>query len=256
MQLVDSHCHPQFDNFPDKSAVLEAAKAAGVTKIVAVGTTLDDSERAAEFAGKYDWVVASAGVHPHEAAAFNADKTSLIRLSNILNKSSIVAVGEVGLDYYKNYSSRQEQLKALRAQIEATLELNLPYIFHIREAWPDFWELVDNYDGISGVIHSFTAHPPELEAALERNFYIGLNGIMTFTKDERQLDAAKLVPLEKLVLETDAPFLTPAPYRGQLCEPKHVAITAEFLAGLRGETLENLAQATSDNAINLFGLKP
>ena len=142
----------------------------------------------------------------------------------------------------------------LRFQIELALQHNLPMIFHVRDAFDDFWPIFDSYRGIRGVIHNFSADEKELAQIVERGLYVGLNGIMTFTKNEDQLRAAKSVPLSQLLLETDAPFLTPAPLRGTICEPKHVSVTAEFLANLRGETLEDLAEVTTVNATNLFGL--
>ena len=116
----------------------------------------------------------------------------------------------------------------------------------------DFWKIIDSYDGIKGVVHSFSSDEGQLEEILKRSLYVGLNGIMTFTKDEKQLNAAKKVPLDKLLLETDAPFLTTKPFRGNRCEPKHVVLTAEFLASLRGESTERLADVTTNNANNLF----
>src|ERR1044071_3598010 len=125
-------------------------------------------------------------------------------------------------------------------------------IFHVRDAFDDFWSVFDNYRGIRGVIHSFTATETELGQVIERGLYVGLNGIMTFTKNEAQLTAAKAVPLDRLVLETDAPFLAPVPFRGKVCEPAHIRVTAEFLAELRGESLDDLAFATSRNAQDLL----
>jgi TatD DNase family protein len=169
-----------------------------------------------------------------------------------------VAVGEIGLDYFHEYTPREKQLKALRDQIEIGLTTDLPFVFHVREAFSDFWKVLDSYlsagQQIRGVVHSFSAHEKELEQALDRGFYIGLNGIMTFTKDPLQLEAAKKVPLDRILLETDAPFLAPKPFRGKRCEPKHVKITAEFLAGLRNETLDKFAAATTKNAEELFGI--
>jgi TatD DNase family protein len=256
MELIDSHCHPYFPKLIDQlDQVLDRAEQAGVKRIIAVGTTLADSQQASELAGKYDNIWASAGVHPHDAAAFLADKAGIDNLKTILNKSRIVAVGEIGLDYYKNYSARDDQVNALRTQIEATLELNLPYIFHVRDGWEDFWTVFDSYPGLRGVVHSFTADESELNNVLSRDLFVSLNGIMTFSKDESQLESAKNVPLDRLLLETDAPFLTPAPYRGEVCEPRHVAVVAEFLAKLRGEDLTALASATTENAVKLFGLR-
>jgi len=256
MQFVDTHCHPHFDVFlSSPERVIDDANEAGVTRLVAVGTTLDDSTRAIEFAAAHEHVWASAGVHPHDAADFLAGASSKDELKELLNESSIIAVGEIGLDYYKLHSPSEQQLSLLRLQLEIGKSLDLPFIFHVRDAWEDFWPVIDEYAGIRGVIHSFSSDEEQLDNALSRGLFIGLNGIMTFTKDETQLSAAKKVPLEKLLLETDAPFLAPKPYRGTTCEPKHIRTIAEFLAQLRGESLEDLASSTTANAMNLFKLE-
>jgi TatD DNase family protein len=255
MDLVDTHCHPHFDSFlPDPTRILAAATAACVGRVVAVGTTVEDSQRAINFAAGQDNVWATAGVHPHEAAKFIADKDQQIALAQILNKSSICAVGEIGLDYYKNYSPKEDQIAALRRQIELGLPTGRPFVFHVRDAWQDFWTVLDSYPNIKGIIHSFSTSVKHLEEAIKRDLYIGLNGIMTFTKDDAQLEAARQVPLSHLVLETDAPFLAPAPFRGQTCEPKHIKTIAEFLANLRGEKLADLAAATTANAEKVLKL--
>lgn len=167
----------------------------------------------------------------------------------------IVAIGECGLDYFYQNSPKEAQEKALRFQIELALEHDLPMIFHVREAFDDFWPIFDSYKNIRGVLHSFTDSQANMQKALERNLYIGLNGIMTFTKNQWQLDVAKSVPLQNLLLETDAPFLTPRPFRGSVNVPAYTRVVAEFLATLRGESLERLARATTRNAHNLFKTK-
>ena len=255
MQLVDSHCHIHFDDFGfNGQEVITRASEANVTKIVCVGCSLDDSQKAVDFANNYPNVWASVGAHPHDGADFLSIPDATDRLLKLASNSKVIAIGEIGLDYYRSSVAVDNQEKTLRTQIEATLELGKPYIFHVREAWDNFWQVIDSYRGIQGVIHSFSADTNRLNQALERGFYIGLNGIMTFTKDDLQLQAAKKVPLDKLILETDAPFLTPAPYRGKPCEPKHVRVTAEFLAKLRGENLEELAESTTANVERLFGI--
>ncbi|MBI2591942.1 TatD family hydrolase [Candidatus Saccharibacteria bacterium] len=256
--LVDTHCHLHFSNYSNVSQVIAEASKCGVTKLICVGTTLADSRQAAKLAAKYKTVWASAGVHPHEADRFVADKHGPSQLKRLLGYTRVVAVGEIGLDLYKNYSAKDAQERSLRLQIESSAQADLPYIFHVREAWDDFWRIFDSYESAGwrprGVVHSFSAHPKQLEESLSRGLYIGLNGIMTFTQDSWQLAAAKLVPIDRLLLETDAPFLTPSPFRGELCEPKHIVNIAEFLAQLRGESVERLASYTTKNAAQLFGL--
>jgi TatD DNase family protein len=158
------------------------------------------------------------------------------------------------LDYFYNHSPKDAQTEILKFQIELALKHDLPMIFHIRDAFKEFWPVFDSYRGVRGVVHSFSATEKELQQIIERGLYAGLNGIMTFTKNQAQLAAAKAVPLSNLLLETDAPFLTPAPFRGTICEPKHVRVTAEFLSGLRGESLGQIFAATTNNAQTLFGL--
>lgn len=253
MELVDTHCHLQFDSYKNnEDRILARASADGVKKIICVGTTLNDSDLALQLAQSKKTVWAAVGVHPHDASGIVGDPKAIKKLSNLARNSKVVAVGETGLDYYRQHSGKDEQKELLKAHIEVAQELNMPLIFHVRDAWEDFWPIFDSYKNIRGVVHSFSAHQAELDEILKRDLYVGLNGIMTFTKDEMQLAAAKNLPLDKLMLETDAPFLTPAPFRGELCEPKHARTVADFLARLRNERLEELASATTANANNLF----
>jgi TatD DNase family protein len=255
MEFVDTHCHLQFDKFEaNRQEIYNSAAAAGVKQIICVGTSLEDSHKAWHYAHDQDGVWASAGVHPHEAAQFLQDPDNKAKLTNLLKMSKVVAAGEIGLDYYKSTTPKDIQEKAFRLQLEIGLEAKLPFSFHVRDAWSDFWRIIDDYPGVQGVVHSFSSGRKQLDAALGRNLYIGLNGIMTFTKDEAQLEAARRIPQDRLLLETDAPFLTPAPFRNELCEPKHTVTTAEFLAKLRDQPLEELAAATTQNAVKLFGL--
>ena len=261
MEFVDTHCHPYFDELlTDLNGVLQRAHKAGVNKMICVGVSLEDSRQAIKFAAGHNNVWASAGVHPHGAKGFNSQTEDELR--ELLNPSTslgaggskIVATGEIGLDYYRLNSPKEEQLSALRAQIEIAIQARLPIIFHVRDAWADFWQVFDDYQGLRGVIHSFTGGAKQLEQTLSRGLYVALNGIITFTRDQALLDAAKKMPLDKLVLETDAPFLTPATDKGQVCEPRHVRMVAEFLAELRVENLKEIASITTTNAEDLFGL--
>jgi len=166
----------------------------------------------------------------------------------------LVAIGECGLDYYYNHSPKEKQRQLFEFQLHLAQKYDLPVIFHVREAFDDFFAILEHFEGIRGVVHSFTSNQAVLDKILQKGLYIGLNGIMTFTTDQAQLAAAKVVPIEKLLLETDAPFLTPRPFRGTICQPKHVRNVAEFLSELRNESLETLSQATTQNAKRLFNV--
>lgn len=255
MQLTDTHCHIHSEDYGlDADEVIRAAAKTGVARLLCVGTDLADSKRAVEFVQNRQNCWATIGLHPHEAAKYATDEKAKKAFAALAKRPKVVAVGEAGLDYYYNHSPKADQQKILRFQLELALEHDLPLIFHIREAFDDFWPIFDEYQGIRGVAHSFSAGTRDLEEILKRDLYVGLNGIMTFTKDKQQLEAAKSVPLQKLLLETDAPYLTPVPYRGTICKPEHVRVTAEFLADLRNERFEDLADATTRNAAQLFRL--
>lgn len=163
-------------------------------------------------------------------------------------------MGEIGLDYFYEHSDKAAQIKVLRAQIELALAHNLPIIFHVRDAFDDFWPIFDSYTGVRGVLHSYTDSYANFQEAIKRDLYIGVNGIMTFTKVAEQLQVAKEVPLQKLLLETDAPYLTPKPLRGTVNEPAHVSLVTVFLADLRKESATDIADATTTNARHLFSL--
>ena len=255
MQFVDTHCHIQFADYPlDPDEVRQAAAADGVTRLLCVGCTLTDSQAAVAYAGHHNRVWASIGLHPHEAKEYVDDHHALQQFRDLAGKPKVVAIGETGLDYYYNHSPKEAQQQLLRFQLGLAVEHNLPLIFHIRDAFDDFWPIFDEYKDLRGVVHSFTAGQKELGQILQRGLYVGLNGIITFSKKPDQIEAAKSVPLDRLLLETDAPFLTPVPYRGTICEPKHVRVTAEFLSDLRRESLDQLAAATTQNAKELFNI--
>lgn len=255
VQLVDTHCHIHFSDYElPEDEVIAAANQVGVTRLMAVGCTLEDSKLAIKLAAQYEHIWATIGLHPHEGKEYVHDDKALQEFHDLASKPKVVAVGETGLDFYYNHSSKEDQIKLLRFQLTVAQEHDLPVIFHVRGAFNEFWPIYDEFKP-RGVIHCFSAGMKELEQILSRDLFVGLNGIMTFTKNAEQLVAAKAVPLDKMVLETDAPFLTPTPYRGTICEPKHAAVTAEFLSNLRGESLEELARITTNNAIGLFNLR-
>jgi TatD DNase family protein len=252
--LIDTHCHIHEASYPlDSLDVLKRAHQAGVEKLICVGTNEQSSREALDFANRHEGVFASIGVHPHDTKDGWTEVERIIRSGKSAD-DKLVAVGEIGLDYFYTHSPRHLQIEAFQAQIELALKYNLPVIFHVREAFDDFWPLFDNFTGIRGELHSFTDTQKNLEAGLQRGLYVGVNGISTFTKDETQKATFNTIPLERLLLETDAPFLTPTPLRGKVNEPAFVKNVAEYHARVRGLSFEEITTATSANANALFAL--
>lgn len=247
--LIDTHCHIHETYELPIDEVLERAAEADVGEYLCVGTSEKSSQLAIDFADTHPAAYAVIGVHPHDT------KDGYRAIANLAGTSSkIVAVGEIGLDYFYTHSPREVQMEALEAQIQIALNHSLPIIFHVREAFDDFWPIFDKYPHIRGVLHSFTDSSVNLQMALERGLYIGVNGISTFTKDEAQKATFDSIPLGRLLLETDAPFLTPAPLRGKVNEPAYVKLVAEYHANRRGLPLKVIADATTANARALFSL--
>jgi TatD DNase family protein len=210
-----------------------------------------------KFASEHDSVFVTLGVHPHEAEKTLAGSDPAKELDAILAGSDpakkIVGIGEIGLDYFYNHSPRETQIKMLNQQIELALKHDLPIAFHVREAFGDFWPILDNFgDKIRGVVHSFTDNVANMEKALARGLFVGVNGIATFNKEPSLLTVYRELPLSRMLLETDAPFLAPVPFRGQPNQPAYIPKIVEFLAELRGETYNEIAGATTRNAEKLF----
>lgn len=245
--FVDTHCHIHESSYPlNVDDVLLRAREANVAQMICVGTSEQSSREAIEFIAHHENIFASVGVHPHET------KNGWGKISDLA--STAIAVGEIGLDYFYTHSPRDVQIAALEGQINLALRHNLPIIFHVREAFEDFWPVFDNFHGIRGELHSFTDTTINMEKGLERGLYVGVNGISTFTKDQRQKEMFTSIPLNRLLLETDAPFLTPAPLRGKVNEPAFVRSIAEFQAISRGLSLDEIAKTTTTNATALFAL--
>ena len=246
--LIDTHCHIHEADYPLPLAdVLKRADEADVGKMILVGTSEQSSEEAIKLAATYEQLFATVGVHPHDT------KDGYGKIAE-LAKKDVVAVGEVGLDYFYNHSPREVQIEALESQIQTALDNDLPIIFHVRDAFKDFWPLLDNFHGIRGELHSFTDTQANLEEGFTRGLYVGVNGISTFTKDAAQQQMYASIPLEKMLLETDAPFLTPYPHRGKVNEPAFVSEVAWFHATVRGIDPSDVAKATTKNASTLFNL--
>ena len=263
MELIDTHCHLNFASYDDdREAVIERAQAAGVTRIIIPATDLTTGQEAIDLAQRYPAVFASAGVHPNSTADFS--DSHLPRIEAQARLPRVVAVGEIGLDYYWDKSPKDAQQRAFEAQLELAARLEMPVIIHNREASEDvmttleLWatDLPPSLNGWAGVLHSFSASPAIAERALAAGFYIGFTGPVTFKNADELRSVAAMVPLERMLVETDGPFLTPAPHRGQRNEPAYVPFIAERLAAVRSISVEELARATTENAVRLFRLPP
>jgi TatD DNase family protein len=273
LELIDTHCHIQSIGLAkgerttrelwQKVAprtiddVVADARAAGVRQLICVGCDLEDSRLAIECVKSRENLYATIGIHPHEANAYVGQTGRLQQFAALAGRPKVVAVGECGLDYYYEHSSRAHQTELLRYQIELAIQHELPMVFHVRDAFDDFWPIFESYGGgskIRGVLHSFTDSLENLERALSHNLFVGVNGIATFAKDQQKDVIYRTIPQQSLLLETDAPFLTPVPHRGTINEPKHILQIAKYLQTLRGESIEQLAQQTTRNAQQLFGL--
>lgn len=261
--MIDTHCHIHSHDYQlDADEVIAKARAAGVERLICVGTSLEDSQQAVDFVSNRDQTWATIGLHPHEAADWSAAVTAM----NVLIKQpKIVAVGECGLDYWYQNAPRVDQEVAFRAQLELGLAHNLPFVFHVRgskddpfDAFEDFFRIVSEVESaaqkIRGVVHSFTAGQQALEGVLSKSLLIGVNGIATFSKDQDFMAVLQSVPLDALLLETDAPYLTPVPKRGNVNAPEFMGYTAQKVAELRGVERAEIVQATTANAEQLFGI--
>ncbi len=256
--LVDSHCHlddPQFD--PDREAVIERARAAGVDRILAIGTGKGppDLEAGIRLAAGHDFIHATVGVHPHDAS--KATPETFQTLWRLLGDPKVVGVGEIGLDYHYDFSPRETQREVFTAQLKMACGVGKPVIIHTREAWDDTIGLLTEHwnPTLHGIMHCFSGGPEEAEAVVAMGFHVSFAGVVTFPKAHRVQAAARVVRRESLLVETDAPYLAPVPHRGRRNEPAYVTATARKLAELRGDTFEEIAAATTGNFLRLFGLR-
>lgn len=259
--LIDTHCHIHDSEFypENREEVYQASRDAGVI-MLCVGTDVRSSREALEFARSHDGCYAIVGIHPHDAKSNAVDEIRALIENDILNsqsehqKPSIVGIGEIGLDYFYDHSPRETQIERFREQLALAQEYNLPVSFHVREAFSDFWPIFDEFPGTRGVLHSFTDTREVCEKALKKGLFIGVNGISTFTKDENQCTMYQVLPLESILLETDAPFLTPKPFRGKMNIPAYVERVAAHQAEIKSVPLTDVIRTTTANARKLFGI--
>ncbi len=253
--LVDSHCHldrlklDQFDG--DLNAALDLARSRGVSKFLCVGISLDNVERVVAIAGAHPDVVCSVGIHPLDVDSGTAGVERLLELAE---KPGVVALGETGLDYYYSTDTRESQQESFTAHLQAAGKAGLPVIVHTRDAREDTIDLIRQHGNPehAGVLHCFTESWEMARAALDLNYYISLSGIVTFRNAEELRDVARKLPLDRLLVETDSPYLAPVPYRGKPNIPAYVREVAEFIAELRGIPYAQLAEITTENFYRLF----
>lgn len=246
IEWFDNHCHLS-ENAEEE---ILRAREASVIGFVNVGTDLATSRKAMEKARMLSCVWATAGVHPHEALK------GIDGIEDLLEDSNVVAVGEAGLDYHYDYSPREDQNRVFAEQIEMANKSNLPLVIHTREAWEETFKILDS-EGVpnSTVFHCFTGGKVEAKECLKRGAYLSFSGIITFKKSESLREAASECPLDRAMIETDSPYLTPVPFRGKKNEPANVSLVGKELAYLQDKSSEEIALATTQNALDFYGLR-
>ncbi len=253
--LVDAHTHldlPEFD--PDREEVIERARSAGLVAIITVGIDMESCKAALEIAERHDFIYCSLGSHPHEAQRW--DRSTLDTLRSLLDHQKAVAVGETGLDFFRNHSPREDQEQAFRDHIQLAMEKKLPVVVHDRDAHQETLDILrqENAERVGGVIHCFSGDTDMARDCLDMGFYISIPGIITFPKADQIRDVVRFVPLDRLLVETDAPFLAPVPHRGKRNESSFVAHTLEELARVKGQPVEQAAETTTRNAFKVYNL--
>jgi TatD DNase family protein len=256
MGLIDTHCHLTFEPLvADVAGVVERSRAAGVTGWITIGTSLEDSRRAIELAAMYENLYAAVGIHPHEAK--DGDAAALAALRDLAKQDKVVAIGETGLDFHYNFSKQPDQRRVFVAHLDIAREVKLPVIIHSRNAYDETLDILDRHGGgLQGVVfHCFSGSAEQAKQLLTRGHFLSFTGVVTFKNAEATRAAAQAVPLERLMVETDAPYMSPEPLRKQKPnEPALMVHTARRLADLKEVSLEDLTRATTRNAVAFFRL--
>jgi len=252
--LVDTHAHLQWASFDkDREDVIRRARKVNVKYIVNIGFDLDGSKEAIELAEKHEGLYATVGIHPHNASQLN--ENILDKLRKLSENPKVVAIGETGLDYYRNLSPKEAQKKAFEAQLFLAEELGLPVVIHDREAHADTLEILSKFKGkINGIMHCFSGSREMAEQCIKSDFYISFAGPVTFPSSYKLHETAKGIDLNKILLETDSPWLAPQEMRGKRNEPSFLLFTAKKIAMLKGISVDELAEATTENAKEIFQL--
>lgn len=258
MKLIETHAHLNFAEFhEDLENVIEQSRVSGIEVIVNVGTDLVTSQESVNLAERYQFIFATVGVHPHSAAEL---PDTLSQLKHLATHPKVVAIGEIGLDYFRNLASHTDQVAAFQEQLKLALQIRKPVVLHCRDAYTEVLQiLADDYipqvgTRVPGIVHSFTAGPAVVRRFLQMGFFIGLNNIVTYPKNTSLREAIKDIPLTRIVLETDCPYLPPQALRGQRCEPQYVLEVAKTIAEIKGLSVAEVAAQTTANAKIAFGL--
>lgn len=255
--MIDTHCHlemPHFDE--DRESVILRAVNSGVRRMLTVGTDLDLSKKALQIADANSSVYCSIGIHPHDSSI--ATDESLEEIRHLASHPKVLAIGEIGLDFFKNYSPHEAQKKAFKEQLSLALQLDLPIIIHDREAHSEIFELLEDFNGApyNGVFHCFSGDVQFARRVLDLGFHLSFTGTITFMKEKKSHEVLKFAPQDRIMIETDCPFLTPVPYRGKKRnEPAFVALVAEKLAEIWKMNVQTVERVTTDNAYRLFGFE-
>lgn len=256
MELIDTHCHLTFDDlWGDIEQVLQRSRAAGVTSWITVGTETQENRKAIELTGRFDNMYAAIGIHPHDAK--NVTDETIAELKKLAENKRVVAIGETGLDYHYDFSKRQDQVRVFAEHLRVAAELNLPVIIHCRKAFDETLDVLERHGGgvDKVVFHCFSGSAAQAKIVLDKGFYISFTGVVTFKNARIKQEAAKVVPLDRLMLETDCPYMSPEPVRKQkVNEPALMVHTTAFLAELKKMPLPDFAEAVTATSKAFFGL--
>jgi TatD DNase family protein len=258
MDLTDSHAHVDVSDFDaDRDAMLARARSAGVETLLAIGNgpEIEQLGAAVPYAEAHDWIFASIGIHPHEAR--HATEAHYSELDRLARHPRVIALGEIGLDYHYDHSPRETQVQVFRRQLEQARAARKPIVIHCREAWPDCLKILDQdwrSSALGGIFHCFGGTIDEARAGLDMGFLVSFAGNVTYPKAQNLRDAARDIPLDRLLIETDSPFLAPVPHRGRRNEPANVAEVARTIGNVRNLPAEEVARVTAENFRRLFAI--
>ena len=253
--MIDSHCHLTYEPLAKQlDDVLKRAAAAGVKRMITIGTDLADAQRAVELCRRHDNIRCAIGIHPHHCAQAADEDVAWLR--GLQQSPAVVALGEMGLDYHYDFSPRERQAEIFTGQLELAQELNRPVVIHNREATDDCLAIMKNFPKVRAVFHCFTGSMDEARKILDQGYLLGFTGIVTYKKSDELREVARFTPVDRILVETDAPYLSPEPVRKQkVNEPSFVMHTAQAVAELRGISIEELDRITSENVSRHFGWK-